>query len=150
MRSIFICAALLVSVGCRGSDGPYRKPGIPPTAVWVGGREDGEWIFCEALDAKGQRRFCKVFDGRSGGTRSSGEYVLRQIAWSQELGRSEYEETSAAPPALQYQSFDGQSIILADNLILLPDGWIDYPSGGGHGQRQQYRAGLKLGDSRPY
>lgn len=149
VRVFLICAALWLAANCQRAAGPHRKPGIPPTAVWIGSRDSGNWVFCEALDAQGRRQLCKVFDGQSGQTLSSGEYVLRRIFWNNELQQTEYEEVGAAPQ-LQFQSFDGQRIVLADQFILLPDGWIDYPTGNGHGRRQQYKAGVEIGEARPY
>ncbi|MEJ7712883.1 MAG: hypothetical protein WKF84_24330 [Pyrinomonadaceae bacterium] len=134
----------------RGFRQAVSEAGNPAHGCVGGQQRNGNWIFCEAIDAQGQRRLCKVFDGRSGQTLSSGEYVLRRALPLDAGPRSEPAVVNAPPQQLIFQGFDGKIISAADGLVLLPDGWIDYPKGGGHGEKKQYELGQERGETRPY
>ncbi|MEO8444882.1 MAG: hypothetical protein ABI567_07760 [Gammaproteobacteria bacterium] len=145
---------LLLGAGCAlaacgfGS-GPPRPAAVPAMARWAGTIEGGTWLDCQPVPAAALRFTCRAYFETTGAVIAEGPYVLRQRTWNQTELRSEYTEPAVATlPA--YEGFDGRWITLKDNAVLLPDGVITFPSGTGHGTRQEYSLGVEVGEATRY
>src|SRR5688572_9947712 len=144
MRIAHALAAMIVCVGAIGCDrqgiAPARPANVPPTAVWAGGADGGAWIDCVALERAPYRYRCTTYDDHSGSMWAQGEYVLRAAQWHKDTKRVSFEPATQVPSNLQYSSFDGEVISLAQPLVLVPDGWIKYPFEKG-GKKQMFEMG---------
>jgi len=89
-----------------------------------------------------------VYNEDTGKISAEGEYVLRSSG-SDQGKRGMVSPTSQSLP-LEYTGFDGRTIYLEDSLVLVPDGWIDFPFGDGHGTRRLYDSGSETGQILSY
>jgi len=64
---------------------------------------------------------------------------MRSAQWHGDKASS-FTAVTQAPAKLQYVSFDGEVIHLAQPLVLVPDGWIQYPLEKG-GKKQLFELG---------
>jgi len=71
---------------------------------------------------------------------AQGQYVLRSAQWNENTKRASFAPVTDVPTPLQYNSFDGEIIRLAQPLALVPDGWIRYPLAKG-GKKQLFEMG---------
>lgn len=104
----------------------------------------------EFQEQSGDRYRCVVFNDYSGTIEASGEYVIRHSAWDKDQKKAVNSPVAQRPHILRYRSFDGVTIRLADSTELLPDGWIDHPFGDGHGRKNLYNIGRKVGSTVSY
>ena len=145
------CLSLAVTYACSPADPmpPERKPGIPPEAVWAGGIDGGEWILCVPA-APASRYGCRIYNDYTGTLEASGDFVLRRNVGDNAVSEGQLAEVAEGPRGLHYRYFDGVAIYLEDNAVLLPDGIIDYPFGGGGGKRARFREGIEIGQAEQY
>jgi hypothetical protein len=139
-------AVLLLAVTCDVSppEAPPRAPGVPQDAVWAGGPDGGAWIECDRSPASRERYSCTTYHEDNGEIWARGDFVLRRVEYDPAKSTPSYVAVSPLTGPLDYDGFDGATIILGDNLILLPDGWIDFPFGNGSGKRIRFQAGKEL------
>ena len=128
---------------------PARPAIIPATAVWAGGGDGGAWLDCVALERTPNRYRCTTYEDHAGSVWAEGEYVLRSAHWDQAAKKALYKPVEQMPTALQYSSFDGEIIRLAQPLVLVPDGWINHPFEKG-GKKQLYEMGEPRGKEISY
>ncbi len=152
MNFLILVFAVIVGVGCssRGSEVPARIKEIPAEAVWAGGPDGGAWILCERKPESEDRYRCKIYNDHSGDIWASGEFVLRKYSWDKKEKRPLYSLVDKLPQKLRFSSFDGNDIRLRESLVLLPDGWINYPFHGGGGKRQLFILGKEKGNAIEY
>lgn len=108
----------------------------PPDAVWTGGLSGGSWQRCQLFEGSRERYRCTVWTD-SGRLWAQGEYVLRRAQWNEEDGYQRVTYLSVGPPPAEPPyafTFEGTVLELEDQQLLLPDGWVIYPSGGNSGQ----------------
>lgn len=134
---------LLGLASCAGPGTPERPASVPASAVWAGTVEGGTWVDCKPEGAERYRYRCRSFFGSNGAMIADGAYVLRRRIWNAAGMRSEL----ATPPReslSKIERFDGRTIWLTGELVLVPDGTILYPSGPDGPQRQEYRLGEEV------
>ena len=79
------------------------------------------------LEHKLYRYRCTMYNDPSGSIWAEGEYVLRSAQWHGAKNAASFAAAAEVPGRLQYSSFDGEIIRLAQPLVLVPDGWVTYP-----------------------
>ena len=143
-----MCLALAITAACRAADPmpPERKPGIPAEAVWAGGVDGGDWILCVPV-ATPSRYSCRVYNDYTGKLTASGEFIRRREAGGSVKPERRLTDSATPTGKLHYQYFDGVVIHLEDDVVLVPDGIIDYPFGDGGGKRALFREGVEIGQA---
>jgi hypothetical protein len=139
---------LVAACGERGTNAPPRPASVPPAAVWAGGVDGGAWLDCRELPGAPGRYRCAAYDDYTGSVWAEGDYVLRLSRWNKTQSEAQL-EPAARPSTLRYDAFDGEVVHLAGSLVLVPDGWIKYPSGNG-GEKQRFELGVPQGEAAPY
>jgi hypothetical protein len=94
-------AAALACVACSGPSGP--KP--TASAVWVGSADGGAWIDCQPLE---DRRFRCAIYGNAKNLLEDSEFLT-------------YRSFDIDSLRAQYDSYDGDEIVLKDNTTLKRD-----------------------------
>lgn len=80
----------------------------------------------------------------AGAVWAEGEFVLGRSHWDGARKEASFEPLGSRPSALVYTAFDGETIYLAGSMVLIPDGWINYPGQAG-GVRQSFEMGVRRG-----
>ena len=96
-----ILAAALACVGCNGPSGP--KP--TASAVWVGSTDGGAWIDCQPVE---DRRFRCAIYGNAKNLLEDSEFLT-------------YRSFDIDSLRAQYDSYNGDEIVLKDNTTLKRD-----------------------------
>lgn len=102
LLSVLTAAVLIVACTSK-VEAPKRLPGIPPDAVWVGGRDGGAWILCRD---DGGRNFCTIYNDAS------------PEVWIQAFFVLEGSSRGVSVQELRYDFFDGDRIRLVDGRVL--------------------------------
>lgn len=150
LRAASVIAVSLLTAACEPGEvsAPARPTKVPAAAVWAGGADGGAWIECSVQRSVQDHYRCRVYDDYEGSVWAEGEYVLRLSRWNTSE-KNALLEPANQPAALRYSSFDGRLIHLADSLVLVPDGWINYPFNSG-GKKQLYELGERQGEEVQY
>jgi len=123
---------------CAFNQAPARPERVPKSAVWAGGPDGGAWIDCRPAAKEPYLQYDCTIYYESGTIWSSGAFVVAE-------GRAgAYRFPSGAFPPVrisQYVDYDGRRVFVRDGGLLLPRGWIEHPSGDGHGKRERYELG---------
>jgi len=136
--SLLSCAMplLLFSACAPRTATPNRPTGIPKTASWAEGPSGGAWIDCTRLATDSLRLDCSIFQEGTGVLHARGTFTPNFA-----LGKL----------PLTYQSYDGGGrITISDTTRLQANGFVDFPSGGGHGTKSGYRSGEPVGPDSTY
>ncbi len=135
-------ALFFASIFSSGSEVPERPDPVPESAYWAGGPDGGSWILCDRSQ-NNKSYNCTIYNEFDGGVRAKGNYHLRFYSWDDEKGSAVYIDPRTEKEIPDYEAFDGEKIYVKDSHVLLPDGWIDYPTEPGHGIRIRYKDGLE-------
>ena len=129
---------LAVFSACAVDRGPDRPASVPTEAAWASGPDGGAWVDCEYKFKEPYTGYgCQIYN-RVGGSQASGTFTL---------ARRNGERFEPVPGPFgdvaldDLDAYDGEKILVSFRYRLLPDGWIDYPSGDGHGKRIEYALG---------
>ena len=149
--AIAIVASCFLVLACDAGEvsAPKRPAVVPPTAVWAGGSDGGAWLECVPVGSISTRYRCTTYNEDTGAVWAQGEYVIRSTHWDKGAKKALYEPVNKTPASLQYTSFDGEIIRLAQQLVLVPDGRINHPFEKG-GKKQLYEMGEPRGKEITY
>lgn len=115
---------------------PKRPAGVPAAATWVDGADGGKWVDCHKLAGDSPRFECSLFIMRTGALYAKGDFAPDF-------------DPSRIP--LRFTLYDGGGrITLSDTTHLRAEGFMDFPSGDGHGHLQRYSAGAPVGRDSTY
>lgn len=128
---------------------PARPSAVPAAAEWAGGVDGGVWIGCKSTANATDSHHCTIYQEADGSPLAVGDYALRKIVWNDKTQSPDF-LAAAMPSPIKYKDFDGTSIFLENNLVLVPQGMIDYPTQAGHGKRQFYHDGTPQGAETVY
>ncbi len=95
-----------------------------------------------ALDGTTNRYRCTAYDDYAGSVAAEGEFVLARSHWDGPQKKASFAPLSSRP---EYDAFDGETIYLAGSLVLIPDGWINYPDERG-GVKRLFEIGEPQGE----
>ena len=134
-----LLGVLALTAACHQGP-PARPAAVPADAIWLGGAKGGAWIRCEELTKEPQTGYsCTTYHETSGDVWTQGEYRLATWLWDNAAHAPRFEprvDSSASKP--RYESFDGHIVYLHGYAVLVPHGWIDFPSSSDHGKRVKY------------
>jgi hypothetical protein len=80
---------------------------------------------------------------------AEGDFVFGRSHWDQARRKASFEPLDGPPSAFEYDAFDGETIYLAESLVLIPDGWINYPDDTG-GVKRFFELGEQRGEEVRY
>jgi hypothetical protein len=151
MKQIIVFIISLCFISCNSEvKPPVKVSGIPEDAVWFGGVDGGQWILCEKIDTTMFRYRCKIYNEKTGRLITFGEFVLRKSNWDELLNESKYSILNEEIDTLNFAAYDGIKIYLDSTIVLLPDGWIDYPFDSISGIKQLYKLGQENSEKIQY
>ncbi|MCB4792890.1 MAG: hypothetical protein LHV68_13555 [Elusimicrobia bacterium] len=101
---------------------------MPENAECIQGAKGGVWVDCKRTDDKNNRYVCIVYDIKGANIISSGEYVLKRFGWDAGTGKVRYVNAKELKDRLTLVYYGGVGISVRNKLVLLPDGWVDYPN----------------------
>ena len=79
------------------------------------------------LERTANRYRCTAYDDYAGSVTAEGEFILGRSHWDGAQNKASFGPLSSRPAEFEYDGFDGETIYLAESLVLIPDGWINYP-----------------------
>ena len=115
---------------------PKRPPKVPAAATWVAGADGGAWVDCHSVAGASHRFDCIVYNDRTGAPHAKGAFVP---------------DFDPGRIPLQFHSYDGGGrLTLSDTTHFLAVGFVDFPSGDGHGHKMKYNSGEPVGPDSTY
>ena len=118
---------------------------VPPEAQMVQSVDCLVWIKYEPMDKEKNMYYCEVYSTRDGSVVSAGAYDLKKYHWDKKRNRTVFENAAEPMKTLSPYYYGGVSIALKNNMVLMPDNFIDYNTGTETGLRIKYdKAGNEL------
>jgi hypothetical protein len=110
---------------------PDRPKGVPASATRVDGAGGGSWIDCHAVPADLPQFECTVYSARTGSLYAKGIFA------------PDFDPTKIP---VQLATYDGGGrITISDTTHLRAEGYVDFPTGDGHGHVLKYSVGAPAG-----
>lgn len=74
--AVVACTAIVVVLYWDPHRPPERPQNVPTIAIWYGGVDGGDWIFCSPTDSVGSVFQCTVFSDYDGSELARGRFQL--------------------------------------------------------------------------
>ncbi len=152
MKKIYFISIVLVMVvlyGCSKSEIEKTKlDNVPDSAIWAGGVDGGNWFYCQEYD-EAYKYKCTVYNDYNGAILAVGDFLFRKKQWSKEKRDVIYFDVESRQE-IEYSFFDGTTIFLKKDFVLVPDGIIDYPFDENSGKNQLFKDGRAVGEAVSY
>lgn len=110
---------------------PKRPTGVPETATRVDGANGGAWIDCHPVAGDLPQFECSIFGARSGSLYAKGIFA------------PDFDPTKIPVTMTTYDG--GGRITISDTTHLRAEGYVDFPTGDGHGRLLKYSVGTPAG-----